>query len=534
LRGAVQRVRQALAGEFGSSPEATAVRAWEISSLNTYMSQLSLMARTEVLDCPADIHLQGRLNALARAGASGATARVLVSGVRMVERLGFFPTTVSPLHWLMVRAMEKKGKDGRRPQLWATGEQLESLQLYQAHWAWSKLVFLATCSVVYIWRISDAASVTWAGISVPGHITFYDLKVNKAWATYELSPFMEHWRRAIWATRRPDHQLQALLIPGGVATLRSLWPRIFGATKAAGLPWHALRRAGAAAFLRMGGNLSSLQIWGRWHSNYQPRRYAACPSDWQWPSHLNLFEPRATNQGQFRHMQSVTLEARTLWPPAAFAVARRPSVLRVECQPTAEPLEQADSCSEREGAAVGAMPATGSGSTIPAQEHPATPEQRTFNQGTYREVGDEGSTNPSKRETSPTEPTDRPSKKARTSGSRFSLPTTEDQDAHFGYEVSAARKGNHFPLWRPLPLPGAFAAGGSGRTHPEGCTPLGATPQDEARSPGRLTGRSGSADVESLAWSGPPDTGVVLLTGGHAGALGKRRCFRRRRKPRGH
>lgn len=74
--------------EYGTSVEATAIRAWEGSSVRTYTSQLSILARTEQGDgAPIKDLLGSRLTALARAGASGSSAKALVSGIRMLERL---------------------------------------------------------------------------------------------------------------------------------------------------------------------------------------------------------------------------------------------------------------------------------------------------------------------------------------------------------------------------------------------------------------------------------------------------------------
>ena len=70
--------------------------------------------------------------------------------------------------------------------------------------ALGRRVFFAVCSVVFLWRLGDAASVTWEWISVPGFVTFWDEERNKKITMYPLSDFLEAWRAYLWK-HMPGH-----------------------------------------------------------------------------------------------------------------------------------------------------------------------------------------------------------------------------------------------------------------------------------------------------------------------------------------
>ena len=86
----------------------------------------------------------------------------------------------------------------------ATWDHIEAITTIKGHWAWGQLIFLAVFSVVFLWRVSDAASVTWKWISVVGFVTFWDEKRNRKITTYPLSDFLEAWREYP-LKHRPGH-----------------------------------------------------------------------------------------------------------------------------------------------------------------------------------------------------------------------------------------------------------------------------------------------------------------------------------------
>ena len=56
----------------------------------------------------------------------------------------------------------------------------------RGHYVWGRLVFLAIYSIVFLWRVGDAASVTWVWVFLPGFVTLWDEKRNKKVTTYPL------------------------------------------------------------------------------------------------------------------------------------------------------------------------------------------------------------------------------------------------------------------------------------------------------------------------------------------------------------
>ena len=145
----------------------------EPGSVDTYTSALrqALLASTpdELL---ADA-VERRLNALAAKRKSGSSGTALISGVRLLEKLRIIQAVVTEVHWMQARAIGKGWARRAQPKPVATWDRVEMITTSWGHWAWDRLVFLAICSIVYLWRVGHAASVTWEWISVPGFVTFW-------------------------------------------------------------------------------------------------------------------------------------------------------------------------------------------------------------------------------------------------------------------------------------------------------------------------------------------------------------------------
>ena len=116
--------------------------------------------------------VERRLNILAARGKSGSSATALISGVRLLEKLRIIQAVVTEVHWMQARAIGKGWARRAQPKPITTWDHIEAITTSRGHWAWGRLVFLAICSIVYLWRVGDAASVTWEWISVPGFVTF--------------------------------------------------------------------------------------------------------------------------------------------------------------------------------------------------------------------------------------------------------------------------------------------------------------------------------------------------------------------------
>ena len=191
---ALQHVRRLTHTDSGSSTGATTIRVVEPGSVDTYTSALrqALLAGT-----PDELlvdTVERRLNALAARGKSGSSATALISGVRLLEKLRIIQAVVTEVHWMQARAIRKGWARRAQPKPVTTWDHIEAITTSRGHSAWGRVVFLAIRSIVYLWRVGDAASVTWEWISVPGFVTFWHEKRNKKVTTYALSPFLEAWR----------------------------------------------------------------------------------------------------------------------------------------------------------------------------------------------------------------------------------------------------------------------------------------------------------------------------------------------------
>ena len=185
-------------------------------------------------------------------------------------------------------------------------------------------------SVVFCLRISDAATVTLAGIGVPGQFTFWDCKVNKCMATYPLSDYMDNLRAAVCRLRRADHADDAPIVPVGTTILRALWQEFTKNTCVQGKGWHTLKRMGAAAFRAMGGSLYGLQIWARWHSLAMPRLYSGHLATWVWSKKAILPDPTSDPSGRGRLMERTHTDTHDLWPKQAVRKPKQPTMVRNE------------------------------------------------------------------------------------------------------------------------------------------------------------------------------------------------------------
>ena len=238
--------------------------------MDTYTSALRQALLASTPDELLVDAVERRLNALAAKRKSGSSATALISGVRLLEKLRIIQAVVTEVRWMQARAIGKGWARRAQPKPVATWDHVETITTSRGHWAWGRLVFLAICSIVYLWRVGDAASVTWEWISVPGFVTFWDEKRNKKVTTYALSPFLEAWRAYLWK-HRPGHvQVRQPLVPGGRSVLQTVLQQVVQHRDLPKAAWHGLKKPGAVSLGHQGGKLRGLQVWGRWWSQASP------------------------------------------------------------------------------------------------------------------------------------------------------------------------------------------------------------------------------------------------------------------------
>ena len=304
--------------DSGPSTGATAIRVVESGSVDTYTSALrqALLASSPnelLVDA-----MERRLNVLAAKGKSGSSANGLISGVRLLEKLRIIKTVVTEVHWMQARAIGKGWARKAQPKTVTTWDHIEAITTSRGHWAWGRLVFLAICSIVYLWRVGDAASVTWEWISVPGFVTFWDEKRNKKVTTYALSPFLEAWRAYLWK-HRPGHvQLRQPLVPGGRSVLQTVLQQVVQHRDLAKAAWHGLKKLGAVSWGHQGGKLRGLQVWGRWWTQAQPRHYWKTPPGWTLPAEIHVPWPVGDSGWLARDVEGRLVKPKSLWPTDAW------------------------------------------------------------------------------------------------------------------------------------------------------------------------------------------------------------------------
>ena len=115
--------------------------------------------------------------------------------------------------------------------------------------------------------------------------------------------------------------------------------------------WHGWKKLGAALFVLLGGVLSSLQRWGRWHSLHQPRRYSRAPPAWKLPDRVQPPYPVATTNSPVRDMEWRLVRLPDPWPCDTFAKpctgpVRAPQQLELACAAACQPSSTGRASSE--------------------------------------------------------------------------------------------------------------------------------------------------------------------------------------------
>ena len=245
--------------------------------------------------------------------------KILVSAIIMCQRLSLIPEVLTESHRLTLSAIVKYTSHRTIPKPWATIQHVQSIGRLRMYWGWARLYFLIMASTIYLWRVQDAAGIQWRWLQIPGWITFYDHKINRELVSYPLSDYMDAWRAYIVACKRSDVPWDAAVIPGGARELQRAMANLLRYEELAQVRWHGWKKLGAALFILLGGALSSLQRWGRWHSPHQPRRYSHAPPAWRLPDRVQLPYPVATTNSPVRDMEWRLVRLSELWPRDTFA-----------------------------------------------------------------------------------------------------------------------------------------------------------------------------------------------------------------------
>ena len=348
LAAVLQAVSQAAEAPFGHSATATMLRKWERGTIRTHLSALRQVFKYAPPDMPLPGALSLRLH-LAANRRSPSAAKALVSAVLMCQRLSLIPRVITDTHTLTLATIVKYTGRYTIPKPWATVQHLEAVGRLGMNWGWARVFFLVLCSMVYLWRVQDAAALQWHWLRVLGWVTFFDHKVNKHFVSYPLSDFLDTWRAYILACKRPEVLWDSPLLPGGTSELQRAPQGLlrYEQLPACGMGlWHEWTKLGAALFILLGGSTVSLQRWGRWYSEIQPRQYFNDPLAWRLPEKLQLPFPVATTNSPVRDMDWRLVPIPELWPKDTFvklpaAPIRAPLQLERACAAAVPPPSSA-------------------------------------------------------------------------------------------------------------------------------------------------------------------------------------------------
>ena len=245
-------------------------------------------------------------------------ARVLLSAIRMLEKLNLIPATDLHKHCVQVEGIRRIFAPNAAPRVFAETADLEHLGKSRDHWSWVRLFFLSLCAVVYRMRSGDSENVTWACVGVGGWLESLDEKVNKEWVAYPLSPFLETWRQYVCAHKHPGTPDDSPVMPGGRNALREALKSCFQRHSRRPLTWHPWGHLRAATFVRMGGTVANLTAWARWRSQNQARHYAKHPPQMGIQRLHRPPPPKEVTGSPSEDLELTTIKTRDLWPANAW------------------------------------------------------------------------------------------------------------------------------------------------------------------------------------------------------------------------
>ena len=132
------------------------------------METYSIAIRQALYDRPLEEPrlwaVERRLHVLAARDKSGWSAKVLVLGIRLLDKLHIIRPIIQDIHYMQTSVVAKRWARRAQPKLLGTWDHIRAITTSRGHGAWGQLVFLAVCSIVFLWRVGDVASATWEWI----------------------------------------------------------------------------------------------------------------------------------------------------------------------------------------------------------------------------------------------------------------------------------------------------------------------------------------------------------------------------------
>ena len=218
--------------------------------------------------------LEDELGDIAAQDVGEGNIKKLLSGVRLLEKLGWIKSTVRPGDWYLVLGVEKErerqGKGAVKE--WASMEALRYMAGVvhtKAEW---EILALAALSCAHCLRASEAITARAEG----SELVFRGTKSRSGEQRQEMGQWTAKWAASLARLRashgyHPDVPAWFQETDGLHRGLHSILDRPGGSFKY--LRWHSFRRFGAAQLHGLGLPVRFIMLWGGDGSRRQWRRY---------------------------------------------------------------------------------------------------------------------------------------------------------------------------------------------------------------------------------------------------------------------
>ena len=262
---AVERLGQAVRDGWGAGYDANVVRGLSKSTLDGYLGALAQLRRRERMQpgCDRRRVLEDELGDIAAQDVGEGNIKKLLSGVRLLEKLGCIKSTVRPGDWYLVLGVEKErerqGKGAVKE--WASMEALRYMAGVvhtKAEW---EILALAALSCAHCLKASEAITAHAEG-SEP---VFRGTKSRSGEQRQEMGQWTAKWAAFLARLRashgyHPDIPAWFQGTDGLHRGLHSILDRPGGSFKY--LHWYSFRRFGAAQLHGLGLPVRFIMLWG--------------------------------------------------------------------------------------------------------------------------------------------------------------------------------------------------------------------------------------------------------------------------------
>ena len=262
---AVERLGQAVRDGWGAGYDASVVRGLSKSTLDGYLGALAKLRRREHMQPGCDRRRvpEDELGDIAAQDVGEGNIKKLLSGVRLLEKLGWIKSTVRPGDWYLVLGMEKErerqGKGAVKE--WASMEALRYMAGVVHTKAKWEILALAALSRAHCLRASEAITARAEG----SELVFRGTKSRSGEQRQEMGQWTAKWAAFLARLRashgyHPDVPASFQGTDGLHRGLHSILDRPGGSFKY--VRWHLFQRFGAAQLHGLGLPVRFIMLWG--------------------------------------------------------------------------------------------------------------------------------------------------------------------------------------------------------------------------------------------------------------------------------